>query len=99
MLGVLLHFTIALTIVTVYNLAGRRLPGLVRRPFVWGPLYGIAVYLTMNLLVLPLSAAVTGPRPLAVVINGVLIHVIGVGIPSALFARAGMNVVPTSEGI
>ena len=87
-LGVLLHFTIALTIVTVYYLASRRVPALARRPLVWGPLYGIAVYLTMNLVVIPLSAVVTGHRPLEVVVNGVLIHIVGVGIPSALFARA-----------
>jgi hypothetical protein len=87
-LGVLLHFTIALAIVTIYHLVSRRVPGLARRPFVWGPLYGITVYLTMNLVVLPLSAAVTGPRSPLVVVNGLFIHIIGVGIPSALFARA-----------
>ncbi len=87
-LGVLLHFAIALTIVTVYDLASRRVPALTRQPLVWGPLYGIVVYLTMNLVVVPLSAAVSGPRPLAVVLNGLLIHIFGVGMPTALFVRA-----------
>jgi len=90
LLGVLLHFTIATTIVTVFYLASRRLPFLTLRPFVWGPLYGVVVYLTMNLVVLPLSALHgTGlPQALPVLLNGVLIHIIGVGTPSALFARA-----------
>jgi hypothetical protein len=44
----------------------------------------------MNLVVLPLSALHgTGlPSVLPVLLNGVLIHIIGVGTPSALFARA-----------
>jgi uncharacterized membrane protein YagU involved in acid resistance len=90
LLGVVLHFTIATTIVTVFYLASRRFSFLTRRPFVWGPLYGIAVYLTMHLVVLPLSALHgTGlPHALPVLLNGVLIHIIGVGTPSALFARA-----------
>ena len=90
LLGVLLHFTIATTIVTVFSLASRSFPFLARRPLVWGPLYGIAVYLTMNLVVLPLSALHgTGlPSALPVLLNGLLIHIIGVGTPSALFARA-----------
>lgn len=90
LLGVVLHFTIATTIVTVFYVASRRLPLLTRQPFVWGPLYGVAAYLTMNLVVLPLSALHgTGlPPALPVLLNGVLIHIIGVGTPSALFARA-----------
>jgi uncharacterized membrane protein len=87
-LGTLLHFLIAFAIVAVYHLASRRWPSLARRPWLWGPLYGLAVYLVMNLAVVPLSAAVVGPKTLPVVVNGVLIHLFGVGLPSALSARA-----------
>ena len=87
-LGVLLHFTVALGIVTTYVVASRRLPDLARRPFVWGPLYGVAAYLVMNYVVIPLSAITPRTPPLAVVVNGVLIHMLGVGLPAALFARA-----------
>jgi len=47
-------------------------------------------YLTMNLVVLPLSALhSTGlPQAVPVLLNGLLIHIAGVGTPSALFARA-----------
>lgn len=87
-LGLLFHFLIALAIVAVYVLASRRSPALARRPFVWGPVYGVAVWLVMNFVVLPLSAA-GGPQfSPAVVANGLAIHVFGVGLPSALFARA-----------
>lgn len=90
LLGVLLHFTIATTIVAVFVLASRRLPFLIERPFVWGPVYGIAAYFVMNLVVLPLSALHgTGlPSALPVLLNGILIHIVGVGTPSALVARA-----------
>jgi len=90
LLGVVLHFTIATSIVAVFYVLSRRLPFLIRRPFVWGPVYGVAVYLTMNLVVVPLSALHgTGlPQAVPVLLNGLLIHIIGVGMPSALFARA-----------
>ena len=97
LLGVALHFSIATTIVAVFYLASRHLPFLVRRPFVWGPLYGIAVYFAMNLVVVPLSALHgTGlPHAVPVLVNGILIHIVGVGTPSALFARAASP--PASE--
>lgn len=89
-IGLLLHFVIAFGIVTIYVAATRVLPALHRRPLVYGALYGIAAYLVMNRIVVPLSAAVvgSGPTPLPVLINGLLIHMLGVGIPSALAARA-----------
>lgn len=87
-LGVLLHFLIALGVVAVYFAASRALPALRRRPLLYGPLYGLLVYAVMNVIVVPLSAAPDGPRPWPVVINGLLIHVLGVGLPAALAARA-----------
>lgn len=86
--GLVLHFFIAYSIVTTYVLASRPLTALARRPFVYGPLYGILVYGVMNLLVVPLSAAAVGPKTWPVVVNGLLIHIFGVGLPSALAARA-----------
>lgn len=88
MLGALLHFFIAFIIVTVYYLASRWWPHLEQRPLIDGPLYGLIVYATMNLIVIPLSAAASGMSPLPVLINGLSIHILGVGLPSALFARA-----------
>lgn len=88
-LGLFLHYFIALMVVLTYILASRRLPSLARRPFLYGPLYGLAVYGVMNHIVVPLSAAASSGTPAApVLINGLLIHAFGVGLPSALFARA-----------
>jgi hypothetical protein len=89
-LGVLLHFFIAFVVVTVYYAVSRRLPALRRYPVVYGLLYGLAVYAVMNAVVLPLSAAAHGMPTMPVLINGLLIHMLGVGLPSALAARAAL---------
>lgn len=88
-LGVLLHFFIAFVVVAIYHLAARRLPGLSLRPLVYGPLYGLLVYAVMNFVVIPLSAiGGGGSRSTSSLINGLMIHVLGVGLPAALSARA-----------
>jgi hypothetical protein len=86
-LGLVLHFGIAFAIVCVYYATTRWLPALVRKPLVFGPLYGLMVYVVMNYVVVPLSAAVvgSGPKPLPVLVNGLLIHMVGVGLPAAWF--------------
>lgn len=55
-LGVVLHFVIALGAATVYYLASRRLPVLVARPVLCGMIFGGLVYFFMHLVVVPLSA-------------------------------------------
>jgi hypothetical protein len=89
-LGLFLHFFIAFVVVIVYYLASTKLQLLMRRPVLCGMLYGVMVYAFMNLVVLPLSAAGRPTFVTGVVVNGLLIHMFGVGVPSALFARAGL---------
>ena len=88
-LGAALHVFISFTVVLVFLLASRWIPALRRAPVLSGLAYGIAVYLVMNLIVIPLSAAVTGPPSWPVILNG-----IGVGLPASLAARA----VPLPQG-
>ena len=88
LLGVILHFFIAFLIVTTCVVASRWVPLLRGRPILSGVFYGIGVYLVMNLAVLPLSAAGKPAFVPVVVLNGVLIHMFGVGVPSCLAARA-----------
>ena len=87
-LGAALHYFIAFAIVCVFLAASRRVPALARRPWLYGPLYGLLVYGVMNYVVIPLSLVTTRPKPLVVVANGLLIHLLGVGLPTALIARA-----------
>lgn len=87
-LGLALHFVNAFIIATIYVLAARRLPTLVRHPWLWGAAYGIVVFLVMNLVVLPLSAfpnEVALP-PLAL-LKGFAGHIVCVGWPISLPTR------------
>lgn len=91
LLGVAVHFLIATAIVAVYDGVSRTIDLLTRQPIACGIAYGVLVYTFMNLVVLPLSAASHGPPTLPVLVNGLLIHALGVGVPSALFARWGQR--------
>jgi hypothetical protein len=88
LLGVLCHFIVATSIVAVYFALSRKVDVMRRQPIASGMAYGVIAYLVMNYVVIPLSAvAPGGPKPLAVVANGLLIHMFGVGIPAAIFAN------------
>jgi hypothetical protein len=87
-LGAFLHFFIAFCIMATFLFASRKLAFLTRAPIGWGLVYGVMVWLVMNFVVLPLSAAGRGAMTWPVVANGVLIHMFGVGLPASLVARA-----------
>jgi hypothetical protein len=88
LLGIVLHFFIAVSAAAVYYLASRKLAFLKEHPFVCGPFYGIAVFLVMSLIVLPLSALhFRGPFQLAGLIQGLLVHMILIGLPISLSIR------------
>lgn len=87
LLGLFFHFFIAFSATTVFLFASRKLP-LTRHPWLYGALFGIALYLVMNYIVIPLSKI--GPRPtppLVPLINGVAALVFCIGIPLAFIAR------------
>ena len=88
-LGAVLHFFIAFLIVATFFVASRYISILRRAPVWSGLMYGVVVYLVMNFVVLPLSAAGRGSYAWPIVANGLIIHMLGVGLPSSLFARAG----------
>jgi len=85
--GFLLHYFIAFLIVAIFYALSRAIPFLRRQWLISGLVYGVAAYAVMNYVVLPLSAAGRGPFVLPVFVNGILIHALGVGLPSAWFAR------------
>jgi hypothetical protein len=84
MLGVLLHFFIATTFTAFYYAASRRLKFLTEYPLVCGLVYGACVELVMSYVVLPLSSLhATGPYTLHDVLQGILVHMVTVGVPIA----------------
>lgn len=85
-LGVVLHFGIAILWAAIYAGISRRIPALLRRPLPAGLVFGAVVFYGMNCVVLPLSALHTrawpppwAPVPLAV-------HMLFVGLPMAVVA-------------
>ncbi|HEY4245388.1 MAG TPA: hypothetical protein VGM64_00965 [Lacunisphaera sp.] len=92
-LGLALHFAVAFGAAAIYGLASRRF-GFLRNNFLLGGVIcGTAVFLGMNLVVLPLSAVPfpVGPFSVGALRNGLSFHVILVGLPISIslwyFAR------------
>jgi uncharacterized membrane protein YagU involved in acid resistance len=86
-LGLALHFLIAFIISTIYILAAQRLPFLLDHPLIAGGLYGIAVFLVMFYIVLPLSRRPRRPFNLKFALTQLAIHIVIIGWSIALSAR------------
>ncbi|MBN8606679.1 MAG: hypothetical protein J0L81_07160 [Caulobacterales bacterium] len=56
-LGLGTHFLIAIIMAAVFVFAGTKMRALLQRPILWGFLYGLVLYVAMNYVVAPLSAA------------------------------------------
>ncbi|MDT4966804.1 MAG: hypothetical protein QOJ64_1541 [Acidobacteriota bacterium] len=88
LLGLGLHFVIATGAATVFCFASTIFRFLVRQPIISGVIYGIAVYLFMNFVVLPLSPFPQGaPVPISRRIIGLLVIIFCVGLPISLIVR------------
>ena len=93
-LGVALHFFIAVCAAFVFYLASRSLDLLVRRPVLCGAAFGVAVYVFMHAVVLPLSRVRHRVMPVGDVIGELFSHiflfgiVIAVGVALAVAAAA-----------
>ena len=86
-LGLFLHFVISFGAATVYYLASRRLAFMVRNAVGAGLAYGVAVYVFMNYVVIPLSAVRQQPFNLAMFVINMIEHMLLVGLPIALATR------------
>jgi len=88
-LGVAIHYFIALTWTAIFYFASRRFAILIRRPVLSGLLYGVVVYLFMNLVALPLSSVPHPLKPISLVsrVNGVLALMLCIGLTIALLVR------------
>ena len=83
-LGLAFHFFIAFCAATVFYLAGRKLAFLTRRPVLSGISYGVAVYLVMYWIVMPLSRYRHRPFTVSSTIIAIVTHMLCVGLPIAL---------------
>jgi len=88
-LGVVLHYFIATSWAVIFYVASQQLMMLNRRPVLSGVIYGLVVYLFMNLIVVPLSGVPRpkGPPSLVSRVNGVLAVVLCIGLTISLLVN------------
>ena len=90
-LGLALHFLIAFGMAFGYWLAASRLPALLRHPVAAGLAYGALTWVAMNHVIVPLSRAQPPPFIPAWFADGILAHLVLVGLLLAFVARWSAN--------
>ena len=91
LLGLASHFGLMLIIAAVYmTLASRSAPA--RRQWILaGVVWGVVVWAVMALVVVPLSASTVPAPDTRAVIQGLIVHILMVGLPMAWIARRGFG--------
>ena len=82
-LGLAIHFFIALVVVLVFYVASRKINFLTEHPLVAGLFYGIAVYLVMYWVVVPLAIPIAR-HSVSRDVTAIIIHMVLIGLPTAL---------------
>jgi hypothetical protein len=82
-LGLAIHFFIALVVVSVFYLASRKINFLTEHPLVAGLCYGIAVYLVMYWIIVPLAIPIAR-HSVSRDVTAIIIHMVLIGLPTAL---------------
>ena len=85
-LGLIIHFVIAFSAATVFCVAALKTSFVLAMPITSGAAHGVAVFILMNLIVLPLSAMPKRPLSRTRVITQIVIHIFCVGLPISLSA-------------
>ena len=85
-LGLAVHFLIAFTAAAVFYAASRKFSSLTQYAVVSGLLYGIAVYIFMYWMVVPLAFP-TARHSMSRDVTAVIIHIVLIGLPIALVVR------------
>ena len=91
-LGLVLHYAIATVMSAGFWVASIRWPSLIAHPIASGAVYGLGLYVVMNFIVVPLSAASRGSaNPLWVGLS-VAVHAVFIGMPIAVLARSASRI-------
>jgi hypothetical protein len=86
--GAALHFSMTLVMAAVFVVSSAKFPPLLRSPLTSGVALGLGLFVVMNYVVVPLSAAYPGTRPTGWLFAGsVFAHTALVGVPIALIAK------------
>jgi len=95
-LGLFLHYFIATTMSVTYYFAAREWAPLRRHPLASGAAYGLLLYVVMNYVVLPLSAAGSGSPDRLWIALSIVVHMFLIGVPIAFFATRATGTLPPS---
>lgn len=94
-LGATLFFARMLLLAVLYQFAARRYAALIERPYAWGALFGLAIYLSNQYVVVPLIGAMPAKPAFdsdwVWVSSCILAHVLLIGIPLALCSRLAVR--------
>lgn len=85
--GTLLHFIIAFIIAAVYFYLYPVISQLRKWPVISGLLLGVAIWLFMNLIVIPFSKIQPSPFEISAVIISISWHMVLVGLPISLITK------------
>src|SRR6266702_7084304 len=89
-LGLAIHFLIAFTAAAVFYAASRKFSSLTQHAVVSGLLYGIAIYIFMYWIVVPLVFP-NARHSISRHVTAVIIHIVLIGLPIALVVRRFSN--------
>ena len=95
-LGLALHYFICISAAALLYFIVSRVKWLPRQWIALGCLHGIAVLLTMNYVILPLSAIGRGIYPLEQLHIHAFWHIVLVGLPTAFFVTRALKQAPAS---
>jgi uncharacterized membrane protein YagU involved in acid resistance len=84
LLGLIFHFLVAFAWATIFFFLYPRIKTVIKHSIVAGLLYGIAVWLAMNLLVLPLTQLPKASFTLSQALIGMVVLMLAIGLPIAL---------------
>lgn len=90
-LGLVVHFALMAVMATIFVLAARRFPALLRSPLKWGVIYGLITYIAMNWIVVPLRFDAPLPPKAMAIATQLFAHVVLVGIPFALITARTLS--------
>lgn len=83
-IGFLLHFLIGYVSAVIYFYAFPKIRILRTRKFLSGIIYGLLVFLFMNVIIMPLSKVIEGPLDVKLTIIRIVWHMFCVGLPISL---------------
>ncbi|MGC1241182.1 MAG: hypothetical protein WA874_06330 [Chryseosolibacter sp.] len=80
-LGLVIHFLISSTWTLVFFILNRPMSAIISSRLAIGILYGIVIWIFMNLAILPLSRVPEGPRSWQQILTGITALILAAGLP------------------